>query len=73
MWNLESQSDRWLKEKKEGEEREGEIRSKGDNNDSVRDFVSFTLAVLAQNDKSEVRTGFLFVDVCTFVYTLLHL
>lgn len=62
-----------IKREKKGEKREGEIRSKDDNNDSVRDFVLFTLAVLAKNDKSEVRKGFLCVDVCTFVCTLLHL
>lgn len=61
------------KREKKRKKREGEIRSKGEKNDSVRDFVSFTLAVLAKNDKSEVRTGFLCVDVCTCVYTLLHL
>lgn len=60
------------REKIKREKKEGEIRSKGDNNDSVRDFVSFTPAILAKNDKSEVRTGFLCVDVCTCVYTLLH-
>lgn len=40
---------------------------------TVSGILYHSLQQSAKNDKSEVRTGFLCVDMCTCVYTLLHL
>lgn len=69
-----------MEEKRRGQKREGEIRSKGDDNynDSVKDFISCTPTVLEKNLEmmSEVKIDFLCVDmcacVCECVYTYLH-